>query len=105
MFAILFAVLALVFGHAGNGASFIFTLIFPPGFYIFAVRAMAGWENNLHPTDALRGDPDNHVQLLQLLIAALVCVTYSYSSIIIDIYDYNSDQRVSMALVSRSFGA
>ncbi|XP_006453888.1 hypothetical protein AGABI2DRAFT_196444 [Agaricus bisporus var. bisporus H97] len=74
MFAILFAVLALVFGHAGNGASFIFTLIFPPGFYIFAVRAMAGWENNLHPTDALRGDPDNHVQLLQLLIAALINV-------------------------------
>jgi ATP-binding cassette subfamily A (ABC1) protein 3 len=80
MLAILFAVLALVFGHAGNGASFIFTIIFPPGFYIFAVRAMGGWENHLHPTDALKGDPDNNLQLLQLLIAALVRVTYLYSS-------------------------
>lgn len=70
--AILFAILALVFKHAGDGGAFIFTLIFPPGFYIFAVRAMAGWENHLHPTNALKGDPDNGLRLLPLLIAALV---------------------------------
>lgn len=75
MLAILFAVFALVFGHAGNGSSFIFTLIFPPGFYIFAVRAMAGWENHLHPTNAIKGDPDNGLGLLQLLIAAFVRTT------------------------------
>lgn len=70
--AILFAVFALVFAHARDGAAFIFTLIFPPGFYIFALRAMAGWENHLHPTNALKGDPDNGLRLLPLLIAALV---------------------------------
>jgi ATP-binding cassette subfamily A (ABC1) protein 3 len=70
--SILFAILALVFKHASDGGAFIFTLIFPPGFYIFAIRAMAGWENNLHPTNALKGDPDNGLRLLPLLIAALV---------------------------------
>ncbi|KAF9444036.1 P-loop containing nucleoside triphosphate hydrolase protein [Macrolepiota fuliginosa MF-IS2] len=72
--AILFAVLALVFKHAHDVAAFIFTIIFPPGFYIFALRAMAGWENNSHPTNALKGDPDNGLRLLPLLIAALIDV-------------------------------
>jgi hypothetical protein len=72
--AILFAIVALVFGHAHDGAAVIFTLIFPPGFYIFAIRAIAGWENHLHPTNALKPDPDNGLRLLPLMIIALVSV-------------------------------
>jgi hypothetical protein len=74
--AILFAVLALVFGHASDGGAVIFTLIFPPGFYIFAIRAIAGWENHLHPTNALKGDPDNGLALLPLLIISLVSIYF-----------------------------
>jgi ATP-binding cassette, subfamily A (ABC1), member 3 len=73
--AIVLAIVALVFKGAGTGAASIFTLIFPPGFYIFAVRAICGWENHQIPTNALKGDPDNGLVLLPLMIVALVCFT------------------------------
>lgn len=72
--SIALAIIALVMSHAGNGTAFIYTIIFPPGFYIFAIRAIAGYENHLLPTDALKGDPDNGLMLLPLLIAAIVTI-------------------------------
>jgi ATP-binding cassette, subfamily A (ABC1), member 3 len=72
--SIAYVLIPLVMSHASNGAAFIFTIIFPPGFYIFAIRAIAGYENHLLPTDALRGDPDNGLVLLPLLIAAIVTI-------------------------------
>ncbi|KAF9235154.1 hypothetical protein BU15DRAFT_78325 [Melanogaster broomeanus] len=48
--AFILAILALV-SHASTGVATIFTLVFPPGFYIFAIRTMCGWENNLIPTN------------------------------------------------------
>ncbi|KAK0209024.1 hypothetical protein DFS33DRAFT_1372220 [Desarmillaria ectypa] len=72
--AILFAIIALVLGHAGNVAAFIFTIFFPPGYYIFAIRAMCGFENNMLATNVLQGDPDNGLLLLPLLIAAIASV-------------------------------
>ncbi|EGN93723.1 hypothetical protein SERLA73DRAFT_97671 [Serpula lacrymans var. lacrymans S7.3] len=70
--ALLFAILALVFGHASTGTAFVFSIVFPPGYYIFAIRAICGWENHQIPTNALKGDPDNNLMLLPLIIAALV---------------------------------
>lgn len=70
--AIVFAIIALVFNHAGNVVAFIFTILFPPGYYIFAIRAMCGFENNLRATNVLQGDPDNGLRLLPLLVAAIV---------------------------------
>ncbi|KAK0217586.1 hypothetical protein EDD85DRAFT_990713 [Armillaria nabsnona] len=70
--AIIFAIIALVLSHAGNVAAFIFTILFPPGYYIFAIRAMCGFENHLLATNVLQGDPDNGLLLLPLLIAAIV---------------------------------
>lgn len=71
--AILLAILALVVTKASTGAAFAFSIIFPPGFYIFAIRAICGFENHLRPSDALRGDPDNNICLLPLIVAAIVC--------------------------------
>jgi ATP-binding cassette subfamily A (ABC1) protein 3 len=71
----IFVIIALVMSHAGNGAAFIFTIIFPPGFYVFAIRAIAGYENHLLPTNALKGDPDNDLMLLPLLIAAIASIS------------------------------
>ncbi|KXN84990.1 ABC transporter A family member 2 [Leucoagaricus sp. SymC.cos] len=91
--AILFAVVALVFGHAKDGGAVIFTLIFPPGFYIFAIRVIAGWENHLHPTNALKGDPDNDLRLLPLLIITLINVfLWPYLAVLLErrIYDVPS---------------
>jgi ATP-binding cassette, subfamily A (ABC1), member 3 len=39
LLSIVFAILGLVFSRAGTGAAVIFSIIFPPGFYIFAIRA------------------------------------------------------------------
>jgi ATP-binding cassette subfamily A (ABC1) protein 3 len=70
--AILFAILALVFSHASTVAATIFTLIFPPGYYIFAIRAICGYENHLMPTNLLKPDPDDHLTLLPIMIACIV---------------------------------
>lgn len=68
----IFAILAQAFGHASSGAAFIFTIIFPPGFYVFAIRAIAGFEAHQIPTNMLKKDPDNQLTLLSLVIAVLV---------------------------------
>ncbi|KZT22614.1 hypothetical protein NEOLEDRAFT_1071005 [Neolentinus lepideus HHB14362 ss-1] len=70
--SIVFAILALVFGRAGTGAAFIFSVIFPPGYYIFAIRAICGFENHQLATNILKGDPDNNLVLLPLIIAAII---------------------------------
>lgn len=75
--SILFAILALVFSHASTIVATIFTLIFPPGFYIFAIRAMCGYENHLMPTNLLKPDPDDHLTLLPILIACIVSIVSS----------------------------
>jgi ATP-binding cassette, subfamily A (ABC1), member 3 len=70
--AIVFAILALVFSRAGTVAATIFTLIFPPGYYVFAIRAICGYENHQMPTNLLKPDPDDHLTLLPILIACIV---------------------------------
>ena len=75
--SIVFVIIALVMKKAGNGSAVVFSIIFPPGFYVFAIRAIAGYENNLQPTNTLKGDPDNNLILLPLLIAAIVSSQFS----------------------------
>ncbi|KAF8900796.1 hypothetical protein CPB85DRAFT_1439365 [Mucidula mucida] len=71
--AVIFAVLALTFSpNSNNYTAVIFTIVFPPGFYIFAIRAICGFENNQTAADALKADPDNGLYLLPLIIAALI---------------------------------
>ncbi|KAG1742779.1 uncharacterized protein EDB91DRAFT_297988 [Suillus paluster] len=71
---IMFGILALVFSRASTGAATIFTLIFPPGYYVFAIRAICGWENHQIPTNILKPDPDSNLILLPLIIAAIIDV-------------------------------
>ncbi|KAF9018074.1 hypothetical protein BDZ89DRAFT_1094172 [Hymenopellis radicata] len=71
--AVIFAVLALTFSPiANNYTAVVFTVLFPPGFYIFAIRAICGFENNQMAADAMKGDPDNGIYLLPLIIAAII---------------------------------
>jgi hypothetical protein len=69
---LVFAVLALVIKSSQTGFLFIFSILFPPSFYIFAIKAICGYENHQFPTNALKGDPDMCIVLLPLLIAAIV---------------------------------
>ena len=69
---LVFAVLALVIKSSRSGILFIFSILFPPSFYIFALKAICGYENHQFPTNILKGDPDRGIVLLPLLIAAIV---------------------------------
>ncbi|THH33975.1 hypothetical protein EUX98_g195 [Antrodiella citrinella] len=70
--AIVFAIGALSFKKASTGAAIGFSIVFPPGFYVFVIRAIVGYENNLIPTNVLKPDPDNKITILPLLIIAIV---------------------------------
>ena len=67
-----FAILALVLKGAGNGTAFIFTILFPSGFYIFVTRAICGFENHQIPTSVIKADPDNNLRVIVPVIAAIV---------------------------------
>lgn len=70
--AIILAILALVIKSGHSGTLVIFSLIFPPMFYIFALKAICGYENHEIATNALKGDPDRGLVLLPLLVVAIV---------------------------------
>jgi len=74
----IFAILALVLKGAGNGLTFIFTIFFPSGFYIFVIRAICGFENNQIPTSVIEADPDNNLRMIVPVIAAIVCPPYPH---------------------------
>ena len=70
--AIVFAILGLVIKSSRSGPLFFFSVIFPPSFYIFALKAICGYESHELATNILKGDPDRRIILLPLLIAAIV---------------------------------
>lgn len=70
--AIVFAIFGLVMKSSQGGILFIFSVIFPPCFYIFALKAICGYENHELATKILKADPDQGIVLLPLLIGAIV---------------------------------
>ncbi|KAJ7726366.1 hypothetical protein B0H16DRAFT_1592682 [Mycena metata] len=74
--SILFAIVALGAqepqARAARSSS---PIVFPPGFYIFANRAISGYENHsLRHRTRCKGDPDHHLQLLTIIIAGIIDV-------------------------------
>ncbi|KAI0042590.1 P-loop containing nucleoside triphosphate hydrolase protein [Auriscalpium vulgare] len=70
--SIVFAILALVMGPVGSFTAFVYTIVFPPGFYIFSIRTIAGFENHLTRTNVLDADPDSGMRLLPIIIAGII---------------------------------
>jgi ATP-binding cassette subfamily A (ABC1) protein 3 len=68
----------MVYSKAGNAGAFIFSLLLPPGFYIFALRAICGFENHLITTSIVGPDPDKQLRLFPLIIAAIVWILVSF---------------------------
>ncbi|KIY73327.1 P-loop containing nucleoside triphosphate hydrolase protein [Cylindrobasidium torrendii FP15055 ss-10] len=96
LLAIVFAIIALAFSQAGNGAAFVYTIVFPPGYYIFVIRAICGWENHLLPTEVLRGDPDNGLTVLPILIAAIIDIfLWPWLAVLLENYLYDAKNPVS----------
>ena len=92
--ALLIAIFALVAGHVSTGGAALFTLLLPPGFFIFATRSIAGFENHQLATNAVQPDPDRHMRLLPLIIVGLVNIfLYSYLSVLWERYLYDAGGR------------
>ncbi|KAK7686529.1 hypothetical protein QCA50_010128 [Cerrena zonata] len=96
--AFVLAILALVFSRASTGAAFVFSIIFPPGYYIFAIRAICGFENQQIPTSVLHPDPDNNLRLLPIIIAAIIdTFLWPYLAVLLErrLYDARNPTRSS----------
>lgn len=76
--ACVLAIVTLVIGNVSNLLAVVITIAFPPGFYIFAIRAIVGFELQQVGANMLKGDPDNGVMLLPLVIAACVRIPVSF---------------------------
>ena len=68
--------MGLIVKKGRSGTLFILSILFPPSFYMFALTALTGYENNQLATDILHPDPDKGVVLLPLLIAGIVKQLY-----------------------------
>ncbi|KAF5385138.1 hypothetical protein D9615_001087 [Tricholomella constricta] len=88
--SIMFVIIAVVMQHAGNGTTFIFSIIFPPSFYVFALRAVAGYENHHLPTNAIKGDPDTNLVLLVTIVAAIIDIfLWPYLAVLLERWLYD----------------
>ncbi|VDB86266.1 unnamed protein product [Peniophora sp. CBMAI 1063] len=88
--SIVFAIFALVLGAVGDGTSFIFTLVFPPAYYIFALRSMAGFEVHQIPTSVVDPDPDSGMRLLPNIVAGIIDIfLWPYLAVLLErrLYD------------------
>ena len=71
--SLLFAVLALVLSpRASIGLQMVFTLLFPSGFFVFVVSAIAGFENKETPTSFSRSDPERGGHIGALFLIAVI---------------------------------
>ncbi|KAJ7137918.1 hypothetical protein C8R44DRAFT_607470 [Mycena epipterygia] len=73
-FSILIAALATVLPIDGTIQTVVFTIIFPPSFYVFAMRAIGGFEHQGLMANALDQDPEKHLVLVAFIIAGIVNV-------------------------------
>ncbi|KAK7021894.1 hypothetical protein VNI00_017183 [Paramarasmius palmivorus] len=65
------AIIGLVF-KADTAGAVVFSLFFPPSWYIFAIRAICGWELHQQTPQVLEKDPSFGLMLLPLLIIGIL---------------------------------
>jgi len=71
--SLLLAILALVISpRASNGLQMVFTLIFPPSFYVFVMSAIAGFEVTETPTSFTQPDPERGGRIATLFLIAII---------------------------------
>lgn len=72
--------MGLIVKAGRGGMLFVLSILFPPSFYMFALTALTGYENNQLATNVLRRDPDKGVVLLPVLIAGIVNELFTLST-------------------------
>jgi ATP-binding cassette subfamily A (ABC1) protein 3 len=69
----LFAIFALVLSpRASNGLQMVFTLLFPPSFYVFVMSAIAGFEDTQTRTSFIQPDPQRGGRIGTLFLMAII---------------------------------
>jgi len=65
-----------VVGHAidtsKHALMILFSVMCPPSFYVFAIKAICGFENHQLPALYSKGDPDRGITLLPFVLIAIV---------------------------------
>jgi ATP-binding cassette, subfamily A (ABC1), member 3 len=80
LYSFVLAIIGLVF-KADTAGAVVFSLFFPPSWYIFTIRAICGWELRQQTPRVLEEDPSFGLMLLPLLIIGIVSVQYFITSI------------------------
>jgi ATP-binding cassette subfamily A (ABC1) protein 3 len=70
--AVVLAILGMVVDTANSLVLVFFSLLFPPAWYIFALKAVCGFENHRMAADVLRADPDRGILIAPLIVVAIV---------------------------------
>ncbi|KAG8766793.1 hypothetical protein FRC15_006111, partial [Serendipita sp. 397] len=88
--AILLAIMALVV-KGGPTLSLIYTLFFPPGFFVFVVLGLCAYEQNSNAPDISSPDPENGNRISALLfIAFIVIFIYPVFAYLVEKTRYNA---------------
>ncbi|KAH9486075.1 ABC transporter A family member 6 [Psilocybe cubensis] len=70
------SVAVAVIGQTLNTArplvTILYSALFPPSFYIFAMKAICGYENNQLATNPFKGDPDRNITLFPFIFVAIL---------------------------------
>ncbi|KAJ7137890.1 hypothetical protein C8R44DRAFT_975855 [Mycena epipterygia] len=103
-FSILITALATVLPLNGTIQTVVFTIIFPPSFYVFAMRAIGGFEHRGLMAHALDQDPEKHLVLIAFIISGIVNVfLWPYLGVIFErqLYDARTPKKAWWKLRGR----
>ncbi|KAJ6525396.1 hypothetical protein B0H19DRAFT_1214941 [Mycena capillaripes] len=90
--ALILSVIVLQTPIEGTTACAVLTVIFPPMFYMFAVRTIDGFEGASTHTDATQPDPQGGLTLLPLLVIAIINVfLYPYWTFLLELRMYQTE--------------
>lgn len=70
--AVVLAILGLVVDTGNTLVLVFFSVLFPPAWYMFALKGVCGFENHQMAADMLVGDPDRGIQIAPLIVVAIV---------------------------------
>uniref|UniRef100_A0A8H8CNN7 ABC transporter domain-containing protein n=1 Tax=Psilocybe cubensis TaxID=181762 RepID=A0A8H8CNN7_PSICU len=88
---IVLAILALVVKASGSGVLFVFALVFPPAWYVFAVKALCGWENREIGALVGKADPESGIVIAPLLLAAVIDIfLWPYLAVLLERHLYDA---------------
>ncbi|CAG7851662.1 ABC transporter A family member 6 AltName: Full=ABC transporter ABCA.6 [Serendipita indica DSM 11827] len=88
--AILFAIIALVL-KGGATLAVVYTLVFPPGFFVFAILSLCAYEGQDIVPKISQPDPDHGTRISALFVVALIDIfVYPLLALMVENIRYNA---------------